>query len=136
MKETTMKALSLAGLMGGLLALVASCGGAEEPPPAVPEPAAPTASVAEPTPPPPPATPDVTPCDSVQTLAMTTAIQGRAAAEAPKMQAEGQPVCGVVQEGKSTSGPVFVLQPGMCYTVLAQSLPGVTEVDVALELDM
>ncbi|AKT42749.1 hypothetical protein [Chondromyces crocatus] len=77
-----------------------------------------------------------TPCDAVQSLSMTTMFQGRATSEAPKMQAEGSPICGVVTEGETISGNTFVLQPGNCYTVLAQALPPVTEVDVQLELDL
>lgn len=98
---------------------------APTPPPAPP----PSATVAAP--PPGPAQ-----CDAVQSLAMTTTFQGRAAAEAPRMNPEGSPVCGVVQEGQTVSGQTFVLQPGMCYTVLAQALPTVTEVDVQLEVDL
>ncbi|EYF00890.1 hypothetical protein [Chondromyces apiculatus] len=75
-------------------------------------------------------------CDAVQSLSLTTMFQGRAAAEAPKMQPEGSPICGVVTEGQTVSGNTFVLQPGNCYTVLAQGLPTVTEVDVQLELDL
>jgi hypothetical protein len=98
-------------------------------------------------PPPPPTTPPpvvdagpppptVTPCDGVQSLAMTTMFQGRAPADAPRMQPEGSPVCSVVPEGQTTSGPTFMLQPGYCYAFLAQALPTVTEVDVQLELDL
>jgi hypothetical protein len=76
------------------------------------------------------------PCDPVQTLGMTTTLQGRAAAEAPGMQPEGGLVCGVVAEGQTVSSPMFLLQQGYCYTFLGQSLPPVTEVDMDLELDV
>lgn len=102
-----------------------------------------SASTTTPPPPPPPvdagtdaAPAAMTPCDAVQSLAMTTMFQGRAATEAPKMQLEGTPVCGVVPEGQTVTGQTFMLQPGYCYTVMAQALPTVTEVDVQLELDL
>ncbi|WP_437965586.1 hypothetical protein WMF04_39025 [Sorangium sp. So ce260] len=82
------------------------------------------------------AVPTASPCDGVQSLAMTTMFQGRASGEAPKMQPEGPPVCNVVPEGQTASGQTFMLQPGNCYTFLAQALPTVTEVDLQLELDL
>jgi hypothetical protein len=97
---------------------------------------------AAPLPPPPPATADTAlpvqagPCDPVQTLAMTTTLQGRAAAEAPGMQPEGAPICGIVPEGQTVQSPTFLLQQGFCYTFLGQSLPPVTEVDMELILDL
>lgn len=121
--------------------IAAGCGGSQE----FAEDTVPTAS-AQPPAPPPTATatttatvatpPAATVCDAVQSLAMTTMFQGRAGTEAPKMNAEGAPICGVVAEGQTTSGPTFMVQPGMCYTVLAQALPTVTEVDVQLEIDL
>src|SRR6185436_4819254 len=75
-----------------------------------------------PPPPPPPAETaapvQAGPCDPVQTLAMTTTLQGRAAAEAPGMQPEGAPICGIVPEGQSVQSPMFLLQQGFCYTFL------------------
>lgn len=94
-------------------------------------PPAPAPSTAAPPPPPAPA-----PCDAVQSLAMTTMFQGRAATEAPRMQPEGTAICMVVPEGQTASGQTFMLQPGFCYTVLGQALPTVTEVDVQIELDL
>jgi hypothetical protein len=96
---------------------------------------------AAPLPPPPPPEDAAAPvqagaCDPVQTLAMTTTLQGRAAAEAPGMQPEGAPICGVVPEGQSPQSPTFLLQQGYCYTFLGQSLPPVTEVDMELILDL
>ncbi|MGK4002482.1 hypothetical protein WMF31_07660 [Sorangium sp. So ce1036] len=130
-----------------LLALAAAlgCGGGKEPefaddtPPdaGTPPPPQPTASVPPPDAGLPPATvPTAAPCDGVQSLAMTTMFQGRAPGEAPRMQPEGTPVCNVVPEGQTASGQTFMLQPGHCYTFLAQALPTVTEVDLQLELDL
>lgn len=93
-----------------------------------------------PPPPPPDAAPpppvQAGPCDPVQTLALTTTLQGRAAAEAPGMQPEGSLVCGVAGEGQPVTGPTVTLQQGYCYSFLGQSLPPVTEVDMQLELDV
>jgi len=93
-------------------------------------------------PPPPPPVVDAAapiaagPCDPTQTLAITTILQGRAAAEAPGMQPEGSLVCGIVPEGQTVTGPMFMLEPGYCYTFLGQSLPAVTEVDMELDVDL
>ena len=76
------------------------------------------------------------PCDPVQTLAMTTTLQGRATTEAPGMKPDGAPLCGVVPEAQPVTGPMFMLEQGYCYTFLAQSLPPVTEVDMSLEIDL
>jgi len=93
-----------------------------------------------PPPPPPPvdaAAPVVAgPCDSVQTLAMTTTLQGRAAAEAPGMQPDGALLCGIVPEGQSVQSQMFLVQQGFCYSFLGQSLPPVTEVDMELRVDL
>jgi hypothetical protein len=67
---------------------------------------------------------------------MTTMFQGRQKGEAPGMQPEGGPLCSVVPEGQSTSSTTFMLQPGRCYTILAQALPNVTAIDLQLELDV
>jgi hypothetical protein len=103
----------------------------------------------EPPPPPPPAplpppvqplTPAVNvpagPCDQAQLLATTTSMQARAAAEAPGMKAEGVPVCGVVGEGQTVVGPLFVLEPGYCYTFLGQSLPPIGQMEMVLQADL
>src|SRR5262249_44415946 len=37
--------------------------------------------------------------------------------------------------GQTMSGPVFVLEPGYCYTFLGQSLPPVVDMEMALQLD-
>lgn len=93
-------------------------------------------------PPPPPPPPDAGapapqagPCDPVQIAAMGEYFKNRVKAEAPGMTAEGVPVCGIVPDGQSTSGPLMVLQPGHCYSVLAQALPNVSQIDVQLVSD-
>jgi hypothetical protein len=136
-EEAKMRRLLGTALIVVVAAAAAGCGSEpkfadEQAPDASAPPPAPVAT--DTAPPPPPAAP--TPCDAVQSLAMTTMFQGRAPTEAPKMQAEGSQICSVVPEGQTTSGQTFMLQPGFCYTVLAQALPTVTEVDVQLELDL
>ncbi|MCC6552155.1 MAG: hypothetical protein IT372_03915 [Polyangiaceae bacterium] len=134
----TGRTLGAALLVVATAVSVAGCGSKPEfaetpvPPDAGPPPPPATTSAPPPAPPP----PTSTQCDAVQTLAMTTAFQGRAGTEAPKMQPEGTQVCSVVPEGQTAAGQTFVLQPGNCYTVLAQALPTVSEVDVQLELDL
>jgi hypothetical protein len=51
------------------------------------------------------------------------------------MTTEGGVVCGNVPEGGKVSGPSFFLAQGKCYTVVANGLPNVTEIDVALMID-
>lgn len=136
-------ALSMAGLLM-LGALGAGCGGGKDPEVAqapypdggyvVEAPPAPTVDADAAVPP--PAPPPVGPCDAVQSLAMTTMFQGRQKGEAPGMQPEGAPTCSVITEGQSTSSATFMLQPGRCYTILAQALPNVTAIDLQLELDV
>jgi hypothetical protein len=65
-------------------------------------------------------------------LATTTSMQARAAAEAPGMKPEGMPVCGVVGEGQTVTGPIFTMEQGYCYTVLGQSLPPVGQMEMVL----
>lgn len=66
-------------------------------------------------------------------LAMQAAIQVREKTELGKgMKAESSFSCSVVPEGGTVAVPV-TLQPGGCYTALAQSFPNVTEIDVALK---
>lgn len=97
---------------------------ADEPPPPPP----PT----ETAPPPPPPDPG---CDAA-TLAQYTAIfADRGPKEAPKMKPEGSMICGVVPEGGSVTGAVFMLDPTKCYTVIANGLPNVTELDVHLMIE-
>lgn len=85
---------------------------------------------------PPPAPAAMVPCDGVQSLAVTATIQTRASTEAPGMKAEGGAICAVTPEGQTYPGPTFLLQGGHCYTVVGQSLPGVTQLDMQLEIDV
>lgn len=110
----------------------------EAPPPAAstatPPPAA-TPVATGTTPPPPPAN-AVTPCDAVQMTAFTTMIGARAPGEAPRMEQLGSLVCGVAPEGQFVNGETFMLEQGYCYTVLGNSLPNVSEIDVAIVADL
>jgi hypothetical protein len=83
---------------------------------------------------PPPAS--FSPCDAVQSSAMTAAIQASAAAEAPGMKPEGAALCGVVGEGGEVASAPILLEQGFCYTVLGEGLPPVAEVDMVLKLDL
>jgi len=124
--------------VSGLTALVCVTTGCPSEP-EFPETPAPTASAPPPAPTvsaPPPAPTGPTPCDAVQSAAFSSIFQGRAAAEAPKMDPEGSPVCGVTNaEGQAVDGPTFFLQPGFCYTVLGNGLPNVSELDLMLVID-
>ena len=81
---------------------------------------------------PPPASPDCSAAD----LANFTGVFGtRSPTEAPSMAPEGGMVCGNVPEGGKVQGNVFMLDPGKCYTVIANGLPNITEIDVALMID-
>jgi hypothetical protein len=128
--------------LGGATVVTAAALGCSSNPQFAPEPYNDGGIDAAPLPPPPPPPEDAAApiqagaCDPVQTLAMTTTLQGRAAAEAPGMQPEGAALCGVVPEGQSLPSPVFLLQQGFCYTFLGQSLPPVAEVDMELILDL
>jgi hypothetical protein len=108
----------------------AACGGcASDPPPPPPPPLMPM-------PPPAVAAPaQPMPCDHAQMLATSTAMQSRAAAEAPGMRPEGAPVCGVVAEGQTMTGPMFTLEQGYCYTFIGQSLPPVGQMEMVLQAD-
>jgi hypothetical protein len=126
-------------LVGGLalVGLTTACPSEPE----FPETPAPSSSIPTPpptasTPPPPPPPTGPTPCDAVQSAAFASIFQGRAAAEAPRMELEGGPVCGVTSaEGEVVNGPTFFLQPGFCYTVLGNGLPNVSELDLMLVVD-
>jgi hypothetical protein len=126
--------------LGGAALFAAASLGCGSNPQFAPEPYNDGGIDAEPLPPPPPvdAAPPVQAgaCDPVQTLALTTTLQGRAAAEAPGMKPEGASICGIVPEGESVQTPMFLLQQGFCYTFLGQSLPPVSEVDMELILDL
>jgi hypothetical protein len=115
-----------------LAVAVTACGGCgSSPPPPHPVPAPMPTPVA--TTPPLPAVPP--PCDQAQYLAASTSMQARAAAEAPGMKPEGTPICGVAGPGQTVVGPMFMLEPGYCYTFLGQSLPPVVDMEMSLLLD-
>lgn len=122
-------------LIGAALAVVAL--GCSSNPKFAPEP---TVDAGAPPPPPPVidagAPPQAGPCEPPQLLAVTTTMKARAAAEAPGMQPEGEPVCGVVPEGQKVQSQTFMVQQGYCYTFLGQSLPPVTEIDIELDADV
>jgi hypothetical protein len=138
LKERAMTAFVVAATLS---AMTAGCGGEPE---FAPQPGPPDGGVDAAPPPPPPDPVVVTqptpaqpgPCSSEQSLAMTTMFKGRAGTEAPGMKEEGGAICNIVAEGQTVSSQTFMLQPGMCYTFLAQALPTVTEVDLEIQLDL
>jgi hypothetical protein len=121
----------ISGLMVALAASAATaCGGCGSPPPPQPMPM--------PMPPPmamPPPVPLASPCDQAQSMATSSSMLARGALEAPGMKPEGLPVCGVVAQGQTVTGPMFILEPGYCYTFLGQSLPPVAEMEMLLQFD-
>ena len=125
----SMARLQVPGLAVAMLA--SACGGCNSRPPPQP--------MLAPMPPPPPTPPPVAqaaPCAQAQILATSAMMQARAAAEAPGMKPDGEPVCGVVNApGDTATGPLFLLEPGYCYTFLGQSLPPVGEMEMLLLLD-
>lgn len=74
-------------------------------------------------------------CDALSQGQFMTIFTARAPAEAAGMQAEGGTVCGTVPEGGTVQGASFFLEQTKCYTVLANGLPNVSEVDVSLVID-
>jgi hypothetical protein len=136
----TAKRVLTVAVMFGLAFVSIGCGSEPETPP---QPGPPDAGPPPPPPPPVdagvvavPAPAQPTPCDAAQSLSLTGMLQGRQAAEAPGMQPEGSPVCMVVPEGQTAVGQTMVVQQGFCYTFLGQALPGVTELDIQIELDL
>lgn len=85
--------------------------------------------------PPPPVTPTPVGCDPANLATFAGIFASRAPTEAPQMRTDGSIVCGNVAEGGTVEGPAFFLEQGSCYTVIANSLPNVTEVDVSLIVD-
>jgi hypothetical protein len=75
------------------------------------------------------------PCDQAQSLATSTSIAARAAAEAPGMKPEGQAHCAVVPEGQAYVSQIFTIEQGYCYTFLGQSLPPVGAMEMVLQGD-
>lgn len=134
MKTTT---CALAAVMIMVLPTMLGCGGDPPPPPTTPttQPPPPPPPPVPPPPPPPPAAP--TACDSVMQLGLSTMLKGRAEAEAKGLKPEGAEVCMNVPEGQAATSQVgLMLEPGMCYAVLAQGGTGVTEVELKLVLDI
>ncbi len=118
--------------IGGLVAAFAAtaCGGCTHPPPPQPMPMyVPPPMPVAPLPPPP------GPCDQAQLLATSSSMVARAPAEAPGMKPDGAPLCGVAAQGQTVASPMFILEPGYCYTFLGQSLPPVGDMEMVLQYD-
>jgi hypothetical protein len=117
-----------------LVLAIGACG--EDKPPEVPVTPVPTATatvVPTAPPPPPPTQPQAGACDGVMSAALQTAIQARSKQELSwGMKAEGAFVCETVVQGGSAKVAAN-LQPGRCYTFVAESYPNVTELDVFLK---
>ncbi len=131
MEATRLMSMATKQICGLIVAFAASaCGGCghHPPPPPMPMYVPPPAPVA-PMPLPP------TPCDQPQFLATSTSMAARAPSEAPGMKPEGAPVCAVVSPGQPLVSPLFVLEPGYCYTFLGQSLPPVADMEMVLLYD-
>lgn len=62
-------------------------------------------------------------------------ITARSKTDAPNMKAEGGQICMSLPEGQTVATPTMMLEPGHCYTILAQGGGGATEVDLSLALD-
>ena len=62
---------------------------------------------------------------------LKTALQARAATEAPGMKPDGEAVVGNVPEGGQLTYE-FLMLPGKCYTVLGTGFPPVQELDMVL----
>jgi len=131
MEATRLMSMATKQICGLIVALAASaCGGCGHHPPPQPTPMyAPPPMASAPAPPPPP------PCDQPQFLATSASMTARAAAEAPGMKPEGGPICGVAAQGQAVQGPMFILEPGYCYTFLGQSLPPVSDMEMVLQFD-
>jgi hypothetical protein len=89
--------------------------------PAAPQPAAAT--------PPPAAAPSG--ADAATAAMVSAALHPRAANEARGMKEDGPAIGGMLQEG-GTLTQEFMLLPGKCYTILAQGLPPIAELDMQL----
>ncbi|MFO0550033.1 MAG: hypothetical protein U0271_16680 [Polyangiaceae bacterium] len=74
-------------------------------------------------------------CDQLSMASAMSILASRAATEAKDMAPEGSISCGNVAQGGTWQGQSVVLQPGYCYTILAQGLPNVTEIDITLMAD-
>jgi len=69
--------------------------------------------------------------DPATAAAVRLALQPRAGTEAKGMKEDGDAIGGMMQEG-GTLTQEFMLMPGKCYTVLAQGLPPIAELDLSL----
>jgi hypothetical protein len=69
--------------------------------------------------------------DAATAAAVRLALQPRAGTEAKGMKEDGDALGGMLQEG-GTLTQEFNLMPGRCYTILAQGLPPIAEVDLQL----
>jgi hypothetical protein len=124
--------MAMKQIPGLILAVAATaCGGCGSRPPPAPMPM----PMPAPMPVAPALPPQGAPCDQAQSLAMSTSMHARAAAEAPGMKPEGAPICGAVGQGQTVTSPLFILEPGYCYTFLGQSLPPVGDMEMSLQYD-
>jgi len=69
--------------------------------------------------------------DAATASAVRLALQPRAANEAKGMKEDGNAIGGMLAEGGALQQE-FMLMPGKCYTILAQGLPPVAELDMQL----
>lgn len=132
MRTVMMSTISAAFALAG--ALSTGCGSEPEFPEGPPD-AAPIPTPT-PTPAPTPTTPTPVGCDAVQSGTFSSIFLSRAPTEVKGMEFEGGVTCGSVPEGGTVQSPTFVLQPGMCYAVLGNGLPNVTEVDLMISIDL
>ena len=83
---------------------------------------------------PPPATTTAPPFDPTALGVMLSPLLAPLAQKhAPGMQAEGQPIVGLAQQGVPLERQV-TLQPGKCYTAIAGGLPPITDLSIELVL--
>ncbi len=73
-----------------------------------------------------------TPMAPAAAMGADVILTGLAQQEAPGMQAEGTAFAGQFAEGQTLEQPIN-LNPGKCYTIVAASLGGVTELDVLIQ---
>ena len=71
--------------------------------------------------------------DEVTKAQLGAQIEARAKTEAQWMKPVGEVFGGVAQEGGQVESPVFQIDLGKCYSVVAQGGLGVTEVDIQLK---
>ncbi len=126
--QRSLSALTVLLMVSG----VTACG--DDKPAQDPSMVQPTATVAPPPPPVPAPAPttQVGQCDATMQVALQTAIEARKSELGFGMKPEGAFGCETVAEGGTMTVAVS-LQPGRCYTVLANSFPNVSEVDLFLK---